>query len=124
MTPPHLAALRIVKLLGGGLEMDAIEQVRALWKYELNEMCQFAKCPGASCTGLANGRDGAGLTAGDFVLFPLAFVLARRFALASQTVGQLPARRPGAVLAGVIQRLKTVPGWLLSGLCAVWSRKP
>ena len=39
--------------------MTPLEQVQALWKYELAEMCFFTKRPSAFCTSPAVGRDAA-----------------------------------------------------------------
>lgn len=101
-----------------------LDKFLELWKYELAEMCHFTKHPCVACTGPAAGRGAAVSIVVVAALLPLAFLVHRRIALASPIAGQLPARRQGAARAVASLLWMSVPGWLRSGLCAVFLRKP
>ena len=94
------------------------EGIKRLWAYEFGELKGLFWLPASLPRRLALNTSVGLMPA--IALWPLAFVLARRSALASQKVLQEPARSGAAGRALVCLTLPTVPGWWPSGLSAIW----
>jgi hypothetical protein len=133
MAQPLLAGLRFVNPQHKEIKVNLLNPVTVpaeflpLWEYEISEVakllpialaCSFAACaspPAANMTAVSTLA---------VVLLPLAFVIARRSALAAQSARQSLAKPVPVARASVWMRLKALPGWLQSGLRAVLLRRP